>query len=107
MYSNIVEALKEGIIATLIIHLIKHPMLLTHLESFCGTKGNALIWVKSYLTDRAQCVSVTDKTSPDVGLHCYVPQRSGLRPKNYRMFTKPVCEKLINGITLNIIVVFT
>ena len=48
--------------------------------------------MKSYLIDITRCVAVADKTSPDVGLHFAVPQRSVLGLKSYSMRTKPVVE---------------
>ena len=48
--------------------VIDHPILLKCLEYFFGIKEKALNWVKSYLADRTQCVSVANKTSPGVGL---------------------------------------
>jgi len=42
--------------------------------------------------DITRCVSVANKTSPDVGLLFDVPQGSVLRPNNYCMYTKPVSE---------------
>ena len=47
---------------------------------------------KSYLADRTHCVSVSDKTSPDIGLHYGVPQGSVLGSTNYCMYTKSVGE---------------
>jgi len=41
---------------------------------------------------RTQCVSVANKTSPDVGRLFGVPQGSVLGPHNYYMYTKPVDE---------------
>jgi len=72
--------------------VIDHPILLKRLEFSFGIKEKALSWVKSYLIDRTQCVSVANKTSPDIGLLFCVPQRSVLEPKNYCMYTKPVGE---------------
>ena len=49
-------------------NVIDHPILLKHLEFSFGIKVKALTWVKSYLTDRTQCDSITDKTSLDISL---------------------------------------
>jgi len=51
-----------------------------------------LTWLKSYLTDITQCVSVTDKTLSDVCLHFAVPPESFSGPSNYCIYTKPVGE---------------
>ena len=99
MHSDIAEALDEGSMTALIMldlsaafDVIDHPILLKRLEFSFGIKEKALTWVKSYLADRTQCVSVANKTSPDVGLLFGVPQGSVLGPKNYCMYTKPVGE---------------
>ena len=73
-------------------NVINHPILLKRLEFSFGIKEKALTCVKLYLADRIQCVSVANKTLPDVGLLFGVPQGSVLRPKNYYMYTKPVGE---------------
>jgi len=72
--------------------MIDHPIILKHLEFSFGIQKNALTWVKLYLANRTQCVSVANKTSPDVGLLFGVPQGSVLGPKNYCMNTKPDSE---------------
>ena len=60
------------------------------LELSFEIKEKTLTWIK-YLTDRKQCVSMAEKTSPDVYLSGG-PQGSVLRPENYCMYTKPVGE---------------
>ena len=89
----------EGSMTTLIMldlsaafDVIDHLILLNYLEFSFGIREKALNWVKSYLNDRIKCVSVVDKTSPDVSLLFGVPQASVLGPKNYCMYTKPVGE---------------
>ena len=72
--------------------IIYHPILLKRLEYAFGIRENALTWVNSYLGYRTQCVSVADKTSPDVDLYIGVSQGSVLEPNNYCMYTKPVGE---------------
>ena len=69
-----------------------HQILLKRLEFSFGIKERDLTWVKSYLTDITRCVSVTDKTSPNVGLLFGVPHGFILAPKHYCMCTKPVGE---------------
>jgi len=72
--------------------VMDYPILLKRLEFSFGIKEKAVTWVKSYLTDSTRCVSVADKTSPDVGLLFGVSQGSVLGPKNYCMYTKPVSD---------------
>jgi len=74
VHSNIAQALDEGSMAALIMldlsiafDVIDHPITLKSLEFSFGIKEKALTRIQSYLTDITQYVSVTDKTSPDVG----------------------------------------
>ena len=67
--------------------VIDHPILPKRLEISFGIKEKASTWVKLYLVYRTQCVSVANKTSPDVGLLFGVPKGSILGPKNYCMYT--------------------
>ena len=71
MHSDITEALDEGSITALIMlylsavfDVIDHPILLMRLELSIRINEKVLIWLKSKLSDRTQCVSVADKTSP-------------------------------------------
>ena len=87
VHTDITGALDEGSMTALIIHdlsaaveITNQPILVKRLELSLGFKGKALTWLKSYLSDRTQCVSVADKTSPD---HVFgVPQGSVLGPWN-------------------------
>ena len=42
--------------------VIDHPILLKRLEFTFESKEKALTWVRSYIADRTQCVSVANKT---------------------------------------------
>ena len=82
MYSNTAKAFGEGSMTALIMldfsaafDLIDQLILLKRLAFFFGIKKKPLTWLKSYLTNRTSCISVTDKTSPDVCLHFGVPDR--------------------------------
>ena len=81
MYGDIAEALDEGSMTILIMpdlsvafDVVDHQIILKRLEFSVGIEERALTWVKSYLADVTHCVSVVDKTSPDVGL-CLVYHR--------------------------------
>ena len=49
-------------------------------------------WVKSYLSDRSQCVAIHDEKSSECKLEFGVPQGSVLGPKKYCMYTRPVAD---------------
>ena len=70
--------------------VIDHTILLNRLEYSFGISGNALKWMKSYHSDRVQCVAVGAETSTNKFLKCGVPQGSVLGPKEYCMYTKPI-----------------
>jgi len=72
--------------------VIDYPILMKRLEFSFGIKEKALTWVKSYVADRTQYISVANKKSPDVGLLFGVPPGSVLGPTNCCMYTKPVGE---------------
>jgi len=73
-------------------HATGHLMLLKCLKVSFGIKERVLTWLKSNLADRTQCVSVADKTSPDVDLNFGIPKGSVLGPRNYSMYNKSVTQ---------------
>ena len=84
VHSDITEAIDEGSMTAII--------MLDLSEFSFGIKEKALTWIKSYLNDGTQCILVTNKTSPEVGILFGVSQRSVLGSKNYCMYTKPFGE---------------
>jgi hypothetical protein len=78
---------------------IDHEILLETLQSLYGITGMALNWVRSYLGDRSQYVSVHGHSSRLAPLHFGVPQGSVLGPILFIMYTKPLTT-LIDGYTL-------
>lgn len=71
---------------------IDHTILLNRLEFSFGITDDALLWLKSYLTERTQCVSIGSVQSNDIELCFGVSQVSLLRPKLFCMSSKPVSE---------------
>ena len=51
---------------------VNHNILLSKLEHY-GIRGNALSWFRSYLIDRTQFVSISDKKSCPLDITCGVP----------------------------------
>ena len=81
MHSDIAEALDKGSMTELIMldssvdfEIVDHPILLKHLEISFGIQKNAFTWIKSYIADRNQCISLAENTSPDVDPQFNVPQ---------------------------------
>ena len=56
-----------------------HDILLQKLEHY-GVRGNTLYWFQSYLTGRAQHVTVNGHVSESLPVLCGVPQGSVLGP---------------------------
>ncbi len=50
----------------------------------------ALVWLRSYLTDKTHCVAVNSSSPEDAVLQYDVPQGSVFDPRKYCMYAKPV-----------------
>jgi hypothetical protein len=59
---------------------VHHKTLLDHLSVHYGITDNAYAWIKSYLTDRKQFVSIQGHRSQERSKDCDVPQGSVLGP---------------------------
>ena len=71
---------------------VYHQILLTRLKCRYGVKGNALAWMRSYLSNRFQYVRVANDCSSKHKLACGVPQGSVLGPILYSMYTAPIAD---------------
>ena len=71
---------------------VDHQILLTRLKCRYGVKGNALAWMRSYLSNRFQYVRVANDCSSKHKLACGVPQGSVLGPILYSMYTAPIAD---------------
>ena len=70
---------------------INHDILLSRLRDRYGIMGDALKWVKSYLTNRFQKISINEYTSCSSLLSSGVPQGSVLGPYYFHyMCSQPV-----------------
>ena len=59
---------------------VQHDILLCKLEKLYGFRGNALILMKSYLSNRVQYTKIGNSKSKHLKIDCGVPQRSSLCP---------------------------
>jgi hypothetical protein len=95
--NDIIEDLDKGSNVALVLldlsaafDTIDHNILLKRLSHSYGITDNALSWLRSYLTERKQCVSIDSMTSKDITLEFGVPQGSVLGPKAFSMYTLPL-----------------
>ena len=70
---------------------IDHKLLLTKLEHY-GIRGVAYDWIKSYLCERKQYVSVNSCNSEAMSVVCGVPQGSILGPKLFILYVNDICN---------------
>jgi len=76
-----------------------HSTLLHRLQTSFGISDTTLSWLKSYLSDRTQFVSVDGNNSSPLPLSSGVPQGSVLGPLLFSVYTSPV-SKLITSFGL-------
>ena len=97
--NDLLHALDEGHVSVLALldlssafDTIDHGILLRRLEYAYGIRGQVLRWLKSYLTDRSQTVSIGGSTSSSAPLLFGVPQGSVLGPLLFIMYMQPLCR---------------
>ena len=71
--------------------IVDHSILLKKLELY-GFRSGVTNWVKSYLSDRTQCVSIDGRFSKLLPVRHGVPQGSILGPLLYTLFTNELPE---------------
>lgn len=76
--------------------LIDHELLLVKLSVY-GFKTSAINWMKSYLSNRQQCVLFNGTLSNIKSLQCGIPQGSCLGPLLYSIFTNDLPWVLKNA----------
>ena len=69
---------------------INHNVFLTRLQQENGISGDALAWMKSYLTDRKQCISISAAVSDNIKMQFGFPQGSTIGPFGFKLYTKPL-----------------
>ena len=73
---------------------IDHGVLLTRMETGFGVTGEALKWIRSYLTDRYKSVKVRNSLSAKSRLAYGVPQGSVLVRLLFTLYTAPLSDVL-------------
>jgi hypothetical protein len=94
VHNDIVTAIDKGDVGTLVLldlsaafDTVDHPILFDILHDRFGVDGNALSWIKSYLTDRSQIIDLGSSASKARPITCGVPQGSVLGPRQYSFHT--------------------
>ena len=101
MYSDIVSTIGKGNGSTLVLldlsaafDTIDHGNLFTILEKYVGITGSALLFIKSYFSDRSQRTCIETIMSDIVHIVCGVPQGSVLGPLKFCLYLLPLAAIL-------------
>ena len=71
---------------------IDHEILTDTMESECDVIGNALKWIKSFLSHRKQRVKIKQEFSTNFTLSCGVPQGSCLEPLLFLLYVSQLFQ---------------
>jgi len=71
---------------------VDHDILLSRLKLTFNVNGQALMWFKSYLSDRTQIVRISGCSSSTSKLRCGIPQGSILGPLLFVLYASPIEE---------------
>ena len=79
--------------------VVNHDLIIAKLQIY-GCSPSSLLWFKSYLTDRRQCVNLSGTLSNTEVLSSGIPQGSILGPAIFLLFINdlPLCWESRNGL---------
>jgi len=109
VHNDIVTAIDHGDVGALVLldlsaafDTVDHPILFDILHDRFGVEGDALNWIKSYLTDRSQIVNFGCSDSVALPVTCGVPQGSVLGPRQFISYIEEMASVFTNhGVNLH------
>ena len=81
--------------------VVNHELLLKKLACY-GFSEHIILWIKSYLSERRQCVSIGGCISKFLDVNSGVPQGSILGPLLYTIFTNELPEVLLDDMETSV-----
>ena len=97
IFNDVCCALDDGRNAVLVLldlssafDTVDHEILLQRLQTIFGFTGQVLKWLRSYLTERQQFVSIDGFQSNPQTVRCGVPQGSVLGPLLFNLYISPI-----------------
>ena len=99
VFNDVLAGLDDGNVCLLVLldlssafDTIDHSILLHRLETSFKFSGTALMWFKSYLEDRTQCVKVNNIYSHETLMSYGIPQGSVLGPILFTLYAQPLAD---------------
>ena len=103
MFDNWIEAFENDEVSAVIMldmsaafDVVDIDILLSKLALY-GFEDSVLAWIRSYLSNRSQCVFIEGFLSEPLPLECGVPQGSILGPLLYILYTNDLPEAVHQG----------
>ncbi len=79
---------------------VDHKIIISWSEKSFGIQGTTLKWLKSYLENRTQTVSIQNKLSEKKVINYSIPQGSVLGPREFCIYTKSLFKIIQENIAI-------